>query len=118
ADMDKASETLFALKPVTFRAKENSDQAHIKYYGLIAEDVATVDPDLVVYNSEGKAETLRFDSITAMLLNEFLKEHKKGEEQDRKLQSQDRRIEQQEATIVQLKKEMEALVARVKEQDS
>jgi hypothetical protein len=116
--MDKASETLFALKPVTFRARGHSDQAHVKYYGLIAEDVATVDPDLVVYNPEGKHETLRFDSINAMLLNEFLKEHKKGEEQDRKLESQDRRIEQQEATIVQLKKEMEALVARVKEQDS
>jgi uncharacterized coiled-coil protein SlyX len=87
--MDKASETLFALKPVTFRAKEDMDPAHVKHYGLIAEDVAAVDSDLVVYNPEGKPETLRFDSINAMLLNEFLKEHK--------------RVEEQQATIAELK---------------
>jgi trimeric autotransporter adhesin len=77
--MDRASETLFALKPVTFRARGNIDAARIKHYGLIAEEVATVDRDLVVYNPEGKPETLRFDSISAMLLNEFLKEHRKVE---------------------------------------
>src|SRR5439155_24132507 len=74
--MDKGSEILFALKPVTFRAKGNMDPARVKQYGLIAEDVASIDPDLVVYNSEGKPEALRRDSINAMLLNEFLKEHK------------------------------------------
>jgi Chaperone of endosialidase len=87
ADMDKASETLFALKPVTFRARGHSDQAHVKYYGLIAEDVATVDPDLVVYNPEGKHETLRFDSINAMLLNEFLKEHRKVEQLEKQVEA-------------------------------
>src|SRR6266496_2455678 len=74
--MDKASERLFALKPVTFRAKGNMDPGNVKHYGLIAEDVAAVDPDLVMYNPDGKPETLRFDSINAMLLNEFLKEHR------------------------------------------
>src|SRR5204863_5162775 len=78
--MDSASETLFALKPVTFQAKGNNHSSHVKHYGLIAEDVHAVDPDLVVYNLEGKPETLRFDSINAMLLNEFLKEHKKVQE--------------------------------------
>src|SRR5205814_6819571 len=78
--MDKASERLFALKPVTFRAKANVESGNVKHYGLIAEDVAAVDPDLVVYNPNGKPETLRFDSINAMLLNEFLKEHKKVQE--------------------------------------
>jgi hypothetical protein len=97
--MDKASETLFALKPVTFRAKGSSgDAAQVKHYGLIAEDVATVDPDLVVFNPEGKPETLRFDSINAMLLNEFLKEHRKVDDQSRKIQ-------EQEATITELKQD-------------
>ena len=102
--MDKASETLFALKPVTFRAKKNTGPAGGKYYGLIAEDVAKVDSDLVVYNSEGQPETLRFDSINAMLLNEFLKEHRK--------------VEEQQVAITELKKEMESLVAHLKEHDS
>src|SRR4029450_4700042 len=65
--MEKASETLFALKPVTFRAKGNMTPCRVKHYGLIAEEVAAVDSDLVVYDPEGKPETLRFDSINAML---------------------------------------------------
>lgn len=78
--MEEASESLFALRPVTFRAKNNtSDTPRVKHYGLIAEEVATVDPDLVVFNRDGRPETLRFDSINAMLLNEFLKEHRKVE---------------------------------------
>jgi hypothetical protein len=97
--MDKASERLFALKPVTFRAKGNMNPAHVKHYGLIAEDVAAVDPDLVVYNPDGKPEGLRFDSINAMLLNEFLKEHRKNE--------------QQEATIARQQKQIDALSAAV-----
>ena len=104
--MDKASETLFALKPVTFRAKGNIDPAHVKQYGLIAEDVATVDPDLVVYNSEEKPEALRRDSINAMLLNEFLKEHRKVERLKNKF----------EATVAQQQKGIQALTAQLKEQ--
>ena len=95
--MDQASETLFALKPVTFRAKKNMDPARVRYYGLIAEDVAEVDPDLVVYNPAGKPETLRFDSINAMLLNEFLKERGK--------------VQQLEANAVRQQKQIEALGA-------
>jgi Chaperone of endosialidase len=95
--MDKASETLFGLKPVSFRAKNNMAATKVKLYGLIAEDVATVDPDLVVYNAEGRPETVRFDSINAMLLNEFLKEHRKNEEQG--------------ATIARLEKQLETVTA-------
>jgi hypothetical protein len=84
--MDKASERLFALRPVTFRAKENMDRGHVKHYGFIAEDVAAVDSDLVVYNAEGQPETLRFDSINAMLLNEFLEEHQKVQELEKQLE--------------------------------
>jgi hypothetical protein len=73
--MDKASETLFALKPVTFQGK--GDRAHVKHYGLIAEEVATVSPHLAVYNPQGQPETVRYEAVNAMLLNEFLKEHKK-----------------------------------------
>jgi trimeric autotransporter adhesin len=94
--MEKASESLFGLKPVTFRTKDNTGEtARVKHYGLIAEEVATVDPDLVVFNPEGKPETLRFDSINAMLLNEFLKEHRKNEDQ--------------EATIARLQSQIESL---------
>jgi trimeric autotransporter adhesin len=97
--MDKASETLFALKPVTYRARRNIDPNRIKHYGLIAEEVATVDPDLVVYNPEGKPETLRFDSISAMLLNEFLKEHRK--------------VQKLEATVADLAAELRQVKAQV-----
>jgi uncharacterized coiled-coil protein SlyX len=114
--MDKASETLFALKPVTFRAKGNMSPAKVKHYGLIAEDVAAVDSELVVYNPEGKPETLRFDSINAMLLNEFLKEHKKVEEQQRNITQLNSKMANQAAIIAQQQKGMELLTAQLKEQ--
>ena len=76
--MDKASEALFALKPVTFRYKGDIDPAHVKMFGLIAEEVAEVNPDLAVRNAKGEVDAIRFDSINAMLLNEFLKEHGKS----------------------------------------
>jgi hypothetical protein len=98
--MDKTSETLLTLKPVTFQAK--GDSTHLRHYGLIAEDVAKVDPHLVVYNSEGRPETLRFDSINAMLLNEFLKEH--------------RTVQEQGATIAELRNEIASLASTVKQQ--
>jgi Chaperone of endosialidase len=104
--MDKTSERLFALKPVTFRAKANVDPGNVKLYGLIAEDVAAVDSDLVVYNAEGQPETLRFDSINAMLLNEFLKEHRKVEKLNDQFQT----------TVARQQKEIEGLTAQLKEQ--
>jgi trimeric autotransporter adhesin len=112
--MDRASETLFALKPVTFQAK--GDTRHVKHYGLIAEDVAMVDPDLAVYNSEGKPETLRFDSINAMVLNELLREHRRVEEQQATITQLRSDAAKQEATVSQLRKEMEVFAATLKEQ--
>src|SRR5207237_7083780 len=76
--MDKASETSLALKPVTFHYK--SDNTHSPQFGLIAEDVAEVNPDLIVRDKNGDIYTVRYDAVNAMLLNEFLKEHKKVEE--------------------------------------
>ena len=102
--MDKASEAIFALKPVSFRYTKDVDRAGTSQLGLVAEDVEKVSPDLVVRDKEGKPYSVRYDQVNAMLLNEFLKEHRKNEEQ--------------QATIAQLKKEMETVVARLKEQDS
>src|SRR5215831_5229371 len=100
--MDRASEAIFVLKPVSFRYKQEIDPARSPDFGLIAEDVATVNPDLVARDEEGKIVTVRYQAVNAMLLNEFLKEHKK--------------VEEQEKTIVELKSAMIALAATVKEQ--
>jgi len=102
--MNEASEALFALKPVTFRYKKEVDSAGIRQFGLVAEQVEKVNPDLVVRDKEGKPYSLRYDQVNAMLLNEFLKEHRK--------------VEEQEKTIVELKSGMAALAASLKEQAS
>ena len=98
--MDNASERLLALKPVIFRAK--GDPTHLTHYGLIAEDVAKVNPDLAAYNADGQPETVRYDAVNAMLLNEFLKEHRKNEEQ--------------EATIAQLRQDFQSKLMRQQKQ--
>src|SRR5207237_7072613 len=92
--MDKASEAVFALKPVTFRYKQEFDPTQTLAFGLIAEEVAKVNPDLVGRNPEGEPESVRYEQINAMLLNEFLKEHRKVEEQGRKAEEQERTIAQ------------------------
>jgi len=86
--MEKASEALLALKPVTFRYKQGLDPHHVPMFGLIAEEVQKVNRDLVTRNKKGEAETVRYDAINAMLLNEFLKEHQKVEELEAKLAQQ------------------------------
>jgi hypothetical protein len=83
--MDKVSEALFALKPVSFRYKKEIDPAGTAQLGLVAEDVEKVNPDLVVRDEEGKPYSVRYDQVNAMLLNEFLKEHKKVQEQQTKI---------------------------------
>jgi hypothetical protein len=108
--MDKASEAILALKPVTFHYKKEIDPDGVPQFGLVAEDVEKINPALVVRDAEGKVYTVRYEAVNAMLLNEFLKEHRRGEEQNRK-------IEVQQATITQLRKEMETVVASLKEQD-
>ena len=102
--MDKASETILALKPVTFRYKHDLDPAGIPQFGLVAEEVAKVNPDLVARDEQGKPYTVRYEAVNAMLLNEFLKEHRKGQEQDRK-------VEEQGSMIAQQQKQIEALTA-------
>jgi hypothetical protein len=111
--MDTASETLFALKPVTFRYKKEIDRSRALSFGLIAEEVARISPDLITRDEEGQPQTVRYEAINAMLLNEFLKEHRKVEEQDRKMRGQDRKIKEQEATIAQLRKDFQTTVAQL-----
>ena len=121
--MDRASEAMLALKPVTFRYNKEYDATQTLAYGLIAEDVAQVYPDLVGRNREGQPESVRYEQINAMLLNEFLKEHRKVEEQSRKLDGQETAINQlkstvakQEITAVQQQAELKTLTAELKEQ--
>ena len=98
--MDKASEAILALKPVTFHYK--SDKTNTPQFGLIAEEVAEVNPDLVVRDENGEIYTVRYDSVNAMLLNEFLKEHRK--------------VQKLAANDAEQQREIKALVATVKEQ--
>jgi hypothetical protein len=113
--MDKASETLFSLQPVTFRYKKEIDASQSLDYGLIAEEVAQVDPNLAIRDGKGQIESVRYTAINAMLLNEFLKEHRKVEEQQGS-------IAELRSTIAQQKNEFQSTIAalseRMKEQDA
>jgi len=93
--MDKTSEAIFSLKPVTFHYKK--DKTNTQQWGLIAEEVAKVNPALIAVDSEGKPYTVRYDQINAMLLNEFLKEH--------------RTVQELKTTVVQQQKQIELLTA-------
>src|SRR5205823_5668888 len=95
--MDKASDALLGLKPVTFHYKKEIDPAGISQFGLVAEDVEKVNPDLVVRDKEGKPYSVRYDQVNAMLLNEFLKEHCKVEQQHAAIARLKSMVEQQEA---------------------
>jgi hypothetical protein len=109
--MAQTSEALFALKPVRFLYKKEIDPTRTSQFGLVAEEVEKVDPALVVRDKEGKAYSVRYDQVNAMLLNEFLKEH-------RKVDKQSREIVEQRATITELKKGMATVMAELKEQAS
>jgi hypothetical protein len=102
--MDKASEALLALKPVTFRYKKEIDPAGTSQFGLVAEEVEKINPDLVVRDERGKPYSVRYDQVNAMLLNEFLKEHKAVQE----LKST---VQKQEAIIAQQQKSFESKLA-------
>jgi trimeric autotransporter adhesin len=78
--MDKASEAILALKPVTFHYKQEIGSDCTPQFGLVAEDVAKVNPDLIVRDKNGEVYTVRYDAVNAMLLNEFLKEHREVQE--------------------------------------
>src|SRR5438477_3437610 len=102
--MEKTSESILALKPVTFRYKEDIDPEGIPQFGLIAEEVEKVAPSLVARDKEGKPYSVRYEAVNAMLLNEFLKEHKA-------FVAEQRKVEEQGAMIARLEKRVETLTA-------
>jgi hypothetical protein len=101
--MDKASEAVLALKPVTFRYKQEVDPKGILQFGLVAEEVEKVNPDLVDRDADGKVYTVRYEAVNAMLLNEFIKEHGKVQTLEKDLR----------AIIAQQQKQIEALTANL-----
>ena len=109
--MGQTSETILALKPVTFHYKNQDTKKaqNIPQFGLIAEDVAKVNPDLAVSHADGEPLSVRYDQVNAMLLNEFLKEHKRVNEQQAT-------IAELKSTVAQQQKGMEVLTAQLREQ--
>jgi hypothetical protein len=100
--MDQSSETILALKPVTFRYKNEDNNGKTPQYGLIAEDVAEINPDLVVLGDDGQPLTVRYEAVNTMLLNEFIKEHRK--------------VEDLQTTVAKQQKGMDVLTAKLNEQ--
>jgi uncharacterized coiled-coil protein SlyX len=114
ATMEKTSEAILSLRPVTFHYK--ADTKGVPQYGLIAEEVAKVNQALVLPDKEGKPYTVRYDAVNAMLLNEFLKEHKKVEEQQSKIDKQQATIGELKSTVAQQQQGMDILTAQLKQQ--
>jgi hypothetical protein len=109
--MDKASEAILKLEPVTFRYKEELDPDGVLQFGLIAEQVERVDPRLVIRDEEGKVSTVRYEAVNAMLLNEFLKEHSRVQELKATVAQQQAEFQ---VKIAQQQKQIEALTATVR----
>ena len=112
--MDKASEAILALKPVAFRYKKDVDSDRTLQFGLVAEDVEKVNPDLVARDADGKPYTVRYEAVNAMLLNEFLKEHCKVESLEKAMAEQQKEnaamrgmLKEQAAQIQQVSAQLE-----------
>jgi trimeric autotransporter adhesin len=105
--MDKTSEALFALRPVTFRYKKEIDRTQALSFGLIAEEAAGISPDLITRDRDGKPETVRYEAVNAMLLNEFLKEHKKVEQLEGTVASLAATVKEQAAQIQKVSEQIE-----------
>ena len=104
--MDKASEAILALRPVTFRYKHDLDPEGIPQFGLVAEEVEKVNPDLVARDDQGKPYTVRYEAVNAMLLNEFLKEH-------RKVQELEANAAKQQSNFAEQQKQIESLTTQI-----
>lgn len=104
--MDKASESILAPKPVTFHYKKELDPKGTPQFGLVAEQVEKIDPHLVARDAQGKPYSVRYDAVNAMLLNEFLKEH-------RKVEDQEATISQLRSTVTQQEKDFQVTVAQL-----
>jgi hypothetical protein len=106
--MDKASEAIFALKPVTFRYKHKLDPEGIPQFGLVAEEVEKVNPDLIARDEQGKPHSVRYEAVNAMLLNEFLKEHRKVEHLEANAARQQKQIDALTAGLQKVSAQLEA----------
>jgi len=106
--MDKASETLFALKPVTFRYKKEVDSERALSFGLIAEDVAAISPALITRDEKGNPQSVRYEAVNAMLLNEFLKGHRAFLEEQRKVERLEKQVAALTAGLEKVSAQMEA----------
>ena len=116
--MDDASSVLLSLRPVTFKYKPGIDPQGIPQFGLVAEEVDQVDPNLVVRDSHNQIFSVRYEAVNAMLLNEFLKEHKRVEEQNTELQELNRKVGSEHSANAELKQRLEALEKIVRNQKS
>src|SRR5213078_3078494 len=108
-----ASEAILSLQPVTFRYKHELDPEAIRQFGLVAEQVEKVNPDLVAHDDEGKPYSVRYDAVNAMLLNEFLKEHRKVEKLEATVAQQQKGSQ---AATAEQQREIRALTARLEQQ--
>jgi len=97
--IDKASEAILALKPVMFRYKKEVDAERTPQFGLVAEEVEKVNRDLVTRDPDGKAFTVRYEAVNAMLLNEFLKEHRQVQEQQKEIDALKAELREQKTLI-------------------
>jgi hypothetical protein len=111
--MKDASEAILSLQPVTFRYKKELDSLGTPQFGLVAEQVAKVDPGLVARDDSGQPYTVRYEAVNAMLLNEFLKEHRAVEGQSKKLDEQTALIRDQAAKMAKLEAKVTALETMV-----
>jgi hypothetical protein len=114
--MDKTSEAILSLQPVTFRYKQELDPEGIPQFGLVAEQVEKVNPDLVARDADGKINTVRYEAVNAMLLNEFLKEHRTVQEQQAMIRELKYAVANQEATSVQQTDQFRATIAQQQKQ--
>jgi len=105
--MDKASEVILALKPVTFHYKKELDPEGIPQFGLVAEEVEKVNPDLVARDEQSKPYTVRYEAVNAMLLNEFLKEHRKVQEMEANATKQQKQIDALTAGLQKVSAQLE-----------
>src|SRR5437868_1698563 len=105
--MDEASEAIFSLQPVAFRYKHELDPDGIPQFGLVAEDVEKVNPDLVARDNHGKPYTVRYEAVNAMLLNEFLKEHRTVQGQQKEINALKAELKEQKALIQKVSAQIE-----------
>jgi trimeric autotransporter adhesin len=105
--MDKASKAIVALKPVTFRYKKEIDPDRTTQFGLVAEQVEKVNPDLVVRDKDGKPYSVCYEAVNVMLLNEFLKEHRLVQEQQKEIEALKAELKEQRTLIQKVSAQLE-----------